>query len=92
MNMDVQGATAKSRAWAALGAASVVCLLAGTAFAETPVGVPDKSFPESVTSTRDGTLYVGSFNEGGVVKIAPGGKPERRRSISPSDSNPAWFT
>ena len=51
---------------------------AGMARAETaPKGVPDKSFPESVTSTRDGTLYVGSFNLGGVLKIAPDGKTEQ---------------
>jgi sugar lactone lactonase YvrE len=56
-----------------LGAAS-----GGVACAQTaPVGVPDKSFPESVTSTKDGTLYVGSFNLGGVVKAAPGGKAEQ---------------
>ena len=55
-----------------LGAVSI-----GTARAETaPIGVPDKSFPESVTSTHDGTLYVGSFNLGGVQKIAPDGKIE----------------
>jgi hypothetical protein len=28
-------------------------------------------------STKDGTLYVGSFNLGGVVKAAPGGKAEQ---------------
>jgi sugar lactone lactonase YvrE len=51
---------------------------AGTAHAETaPIGVPEKSFPESVTSTRDGTLYVSSFNLGGVLKIAPDGKTEQ---------------
>jgi streptogramin lyase len=55
-----------------LGIASV-----GMARAETaPIGVPDKSHPESVTSTRDGTLYVGSFNLGGVLKIDPDGKAE----------------
>jgi streptogramin lyase len=49
----------------------------GMACAETaPIGVPDKSFPESVTSTHDGTLYVGSFNLGGVLKIDPDGKAE----------------
>src|SRR5882757_84529 len=41
-----------------------------------PVGIPDRSFPESLTSTCDGTLYVGSLNLGGVVKIVPGGKAE----------------
>jgi streptogramin lyase len=73
----VQGDTAKSRAVTALGAAGVICLMAGVAYAETSASVPDKSFPESVTSTKDGTLYVGSFNEGGVVKVAPGGKWEQ---------------
>jgi sugar lactone lactonase YvrE len=42
----------------------------------TPVGIPDRSFPESLTSTRDGTLYVGSLNLGGVVRIVHGGKAE----------------
>src|ERR1700727_2215250 len=72
----VKGVGAKGRAVHALGAAGIVCLIAGAATAQTPVGVPDKSFPESVTSTKDGTLYAGSFNEGGVVKFAPGGKAE----------------
>jgi hypothetical protein len=30
-----------------------------------PVSIPDKSFPESLSSTRGGTLYVGSLNLGG---------------------------
>jgi sugar lactone lactonase YvrE len=42
----------------------------------TPVAVADKSFPESVTSTKDGTLYIGSFNLGGVVKATSGGKTQ----------------
>jgi sugar lactone lactonase YvrE len=73
----VQGDAAKRRAVVALGAAGVICLLAGAAYSQAPVGVPDKSFPESVTSTKDGTLYAGSFNNGGVVKIALGGKVEQ---------------
>jgi sugar lactone lactonase YvrE len=36
-----------------------------------------ESFPESLTSTKDGTLYAGSFNPGGVVKVAPCGKAEQ---------------
>jgi sugar lactone lactonase YvrE len=56
-----------------LGSASVGGVRAQTA----PVSVPDKSHPESLTSTKDGTLYAGSFNLGGVVKVAPGGKPEQ---------------
>jgi sugar lactone lactonase YvrE len=77
MKMKIQGDVAKSRAWTAIGTMGVIGLLTVAAYAETPVSVPDKSFPESVTSTKDGTLYVGSFNEGGVVKVAPGGKAEQ---------------
>src|ERR1700691_2934460 len=29
-------------------------------------------FPESITSTSDGTLIVGSFGHGNVLRIAPG--------------------
>ena len=69
-------------------AAAIVLALgtAGMARAETaPVGVPDKSFPESVTSTSDGTLYVGSFNHGGVTKIS-GGKAEQLVKPGAADS------
>lgn len=31
-----------------------------------------KAFPESVTSTSDGTLYVGSIVDGGILRVAPG--------------------
>jgi sugar lactone lactonase YvrE len=77
-----QGELLNSRRTHALGAVGLALMLGvaagGVAHAQTaPVGVPDKSFPESVTSTRDGTLYVGSFNLGGVVKAAPGGKAEQ---------------
>jgi sugar lactone lactonase YvrE len=75
-----QGDLLKNRCAQALGIGLALMLGAascGIARAETaPVGVPDKSFPESVTSTKDGTLYVGSFNLGGVTKVAAGGKAE----------------
>jgi sugar lactone lactonase YvrE len=63
------------------GAAGLVLLFGvvscgGAACQPAPVAIPDRSFPESLTSTRDGTLYVGSLNLGGVVKIKPGGKAE----------------
>jgi sugar lactone lactonase YvrE len=61
-------------------------ILAGAVRAESPVGVPDRSFPESVTSTSDGTLYVGSFNNGGVTKVTPGGKPEELVKPGANDS------
>ncbi|WGR90983.1 hypothetical protein MTX26_10045 [Bradyrhizobium sp. ISRA443] len=75
-----QGELLEVRHAVALGAAAIFLSLGtvGTARAETaPIGLPADSFPESVTSTSDGTLYVGSFNLGGVTKVAPGGKPEQ---------------
>ena len=81
----------KNRCARALGIAGLALMLGvasgGVALAQTaPVGVPDKSFPESVTSTKDGTLYVGSFNLGGVVKAAPGGKAEQFIKPAAGDS------
>jgi sugar lactone lactonase YvrE len=65
-----------SRALTGLAAVTIGLMLANAACAEPDVSVPDKSFPESVTSTKDGTLYVGSFNNGGVTKVVQGGKAE----------------
>lgn len=47
---------------------------AGVALAASPqVELPgDRAFPESVTSKQDGTLFVGSFAEGGVLRVTPG--------------------
>lgn len=55
-----------------LGALSARAALAE----ENSVPLPDKSFPESVTSTSDGTIYTGSFRNGGVLRAKPGGKAE----------------
>jgi hypothetical protein len=73
-----QGDSLNNRRARVLCTAGFLLMLGGTAHAQTaPASVPDKSFPESVTSTKDGTLYAGSFNLGGVVKVAPGGKAEQ---------------
>ncbi|WFU78062.1 hypothetical protein QA645_26360 [Bradyrhizobium sp. CIAT3101] len=48
------------------------------------VTLPEKSFPESVSSTSDGALYVGSFNHGGVTRVTPTGKVDA--FISPGAS------
>jgi hypothetical protein len=82
LNSLAQGGLLKSRRAHALGKTGLALVLGvalgGVALAQSaPVGVPDKSFPESVTSTKDGTLYTGSFNLGGVVKVSPGGKAEQ---------------
>jgi streptogramin lyase len=87
----IRGDSFKNRRSHALHAVGLAFLLgigsAGFACAEpAPVGVPDRSFPESVTSTRDGTLYVGSFNLGGVIKVAPDGKTEQLIKPGASDS------
>ncbi len=82
LNSLAQGGLLKSRSARALGKTGLALMLGvalgGLAYAQSaPVSVPDKSFPESVTSTKDGTLYAGSFNLGGVVKASPGGKTEQ---------------
>jgi len=71
---SAQGDLLKDRCARALGTAGLALTLgiawSGGAHAQAgPAGVPDKSFPESVTSTSDGTFYAGSFNLGGVVKV-----------------------
>ncbi|KJC54030.1 hypothetical protein UP10_40815 [Bradyrhizobium sp. LTSPM299] len=84
-----KGDLLKIRRASALSAAAIILTLgtACAARAETaPVGVPDKSFPESITSTSDGALYVGSFNLGGVTKIPTGGKPEQLVKPGAGDS------
>src|SRR6266850_559840 len=36
------------------------------------ISVPGtKAFPESITSTTDGTLYVGRVGDGGIVRVKP---------------------
>src|ERR1700733_3844706 len=59
----------------ALGAAALI-LLAASAFSApsiTEITLPGtRVFPESITSTSDGTLIVGSLGHGNVMRIAPG--------------------
>jgi sugar lactone lactonase YvrE len=59
----------------ALGAAALI-LLAASAYAATSITeitLPGtRVFPESITSTPDGTLIVGSLGHGNVLRIAPG--------------------
>ena len=61
-------------AYGLMGAA----LLTSSAFAGgAPIELPSpRAAPESITSTADGTLYVGSFAEGGVTRLRKGGRPE----------------
>lgn len=83
-----QGELLKIRRASLFSAAAILALgMAGARGAEpAPLGVPDKSFPESVTSTSDGSLYVGSFNLGGVTKVAADGKAEQLVKPGSGDS------
>lgn len=57
-------------------AMAVSTLMTSVAFAEAPqkvqVGNSQKEFPESVTSTSDGTLFAGSVAHGTIFRAAPG--------------------
>lgn len=51
-------------------------LLAMTVGAAAPneISIPgDHTFPESITGTSDGTLYIGSLGDGAVYRVPPGG-------------------
>jgi glucose/arabinose dehydrogenase/mono/diheme cytochrome c family protein/streptogramin lyase len=39
------------------------------------IDLPGRAFPESITSTSDGTVFAGNFAEGGILRIK-NGKPE----------------
>lgn len=71
VKMDAQrrGATARRLL---LSAAALTALGAGQALAADPVNVGDGTFPESITATADGTLYIGSIATGNVYRAAPG--------------------
>jgi sugar lactone lactonase YvrE len=46
--------------------------------APTSIDLPgDTAFPESLSSSKDGTLYVGDLFDGGILRIRPNGTPER---------------
>jgi sugar lactone lactonase YvrE len=59
----------------ALGAAALIFIAASAYAAQsvTEITLPGtRVFPESITSTPDGTLIVGSLGHGNVLRIAPG--------------------
>jgi len=67
-----------SRRWAgALLFGLAAGLAQSAAAAPAAIALPgDKVFPESITSTADGTFYIGSVAEGGVMRVRPGGQAE----------------
>lgn len=59
----------------AIAMALAIAPISAAAAPPTQIELPgDHVFPESVTSTKDGTLYVGSFASGGIMKAAPGAR------------------
>ena len=51
--------------------------LALAPLAKADIALPgDMTFPESIGSTADGTLFVGSPGAGGVIRVRPGQEPE----------------
>ncbi len=67
------GVNGKRILWLSMGALLAVALTAYAGDSRTEITLPGtRVFPESITSTSDGTLIVGSFGHGNVMKIAPG--------------------
>lgn len=55
------------------GAVLALAALLGTNAGASSIMLPsERAYPESITSTSDGTLYVSSFADGGVVRVRPG--------------------
>jgi sugar lactone lactonase YvrE len=65
--------------------APALFLLAATGYAAQPTEITlsgTRIFPESITSTSDGTLIIGSLGHGNVLRIAPG-KTDAEEWIKP---------
>lgn len=63
----------KATFWMSIGASLVFAIAAFAADTRTEITLPGtRVFPESITSKPDGTLIVGSYGHGDVLRIAPG--------------------
>jgi hypothetical protein len=63
------------KAWGPLSVTALSVLAVGTCAAQhiTEITLPgERVFPESITSTSDGTLIVGSLGHGDILRILPG--------------------
>lgn len=63
------------RSIAALVAWAAAIFTSAAAAAPQPIILEPRTFPESVTSTRDGTLLIGSTEKGGVYRVVRGVGP-----------------
>ena len=71
LGLNALGHTAPSIA--ACGMLALMATAGVASAAPLQVELPgDRVFPESVTSKQDGTLFIGSFAEGGVLRVPPG--------------------
>ena len=72
------GRMPSSRRTALAVAFGIGCAAAAQA-APSEVALPgERAFPESVTATRDGTLFISSMAEGGVFRAGPGAATAER--------------
>ena len=78
--MKKNNLTAISASILAIGAG----LSAGAALLQPVVITDARAHPESITSTSDGTLFIGSFNHGSISRAAPGAA-KAEIFIKPSD-------
>src|SRR5258708_19908524 len=77
------------------GSSGIVVLVLSLSFLVRPatptlesIPIPGtKAFPESITSTTDGTLYVGRLGDGGIVRVKPR-TPETTIFVQPGASVP----
>lgn len=61
--------------WSGFGLLTLLAVSAPMPASAAPneISIPgDRAFPESITSTSDGTIYIGSMAEGLVFRVAPG--------------------
>lgn len=72
---NVKRAIYRDSAFRGLCLTALLALAVGVYAAETRTEITlpgTRVFPESITSTSDGTLIVGSLGHGNVMRIAPG--------------------
>lgn len=77
MNFELGGRSLRVASMRALIASSILTCMSPSIAEQVAVALPDKAaFPESVTSTKDGTLYAGSLFPGGIFRISAKGAAE----------------